>query len=204
LQDAFFNDMTRKGRKRGLGLTVICQKIGEIDKRVLQSEDKILHRQGEMIDLEKYKKWGISIEETLSLKNGECFFFSSEVAKLRLQIRKRHSQHGANTPDLKALRKHQKVRNPLEKEQVSGDFFRNRFEQPVEPIQWQNFDNSESSNLRKTTVQKGVPETTKTAILDLYREGKRRKDIQTILDLNGDEYWMVKAVCDEYDREGGE
>ncbi len=204
LQGAFFNDMVRKGRKRGLGLTVICQKIAEIDKRVLQSELKILHRQGELLDLEKYKKMGISFEETLALQNGECFLFASGVYKLRLQIRQRHTEHGANTPDLKALRKHQKVRNPLEKEQVSGDFFRNRFEQPVEPIQWQNFDNSESSNLRKTTVQKGVPETTKTAILDLYREGKRRKDIQTILDLNGDEYWMVKAVCDEYDREGGE
>lgn len=209
LQGAFFNDMVRKGRKRGLGLTVICQKIAEIDKRVLQSELKILHRQGEMLDLEKYKKMGISYEETLSLQNGECFLFSSGIYKLRLQIRQRHTEHGANTPDLGALRKHQKVRNPLEnarnfgeKEQANGDFFRTGFEPPVEPIQWQNFDNSESSNLRKTTVQKGVPETTKTAILDLYREGKKRKDIQGILDLNGDEYWMVKAVCDEHDREG--
>lgn len=201
LQGAFFNDMVRKGRKRGLGLTVICQKIAEIDKRVLQSELKILHRQGELLDLEKYKKMGITFEETLALKNGECFLFSSGVYKLRLQIRQRHTEHGANTPDLRALRKHQKVRNPLEKAQASGDFFRTGVEPPVEPIQWQNFDNSESSNLRKTTVQKGVPETTKTAILDLYREGKKRKDIQGILDLNGDEYWMVKAVCDEHERE---
>ncbi len=50
------------------------------------------------------------------------------------------------------------------------------------------------------TFKKKVPETTQTAILDLYRSGTKRKDIQDLLDLNGDEYWMVKAVCDAYDR----
>jgi len=47
----------------------------------------------------------------------------------------------------------------------------------------------------------GIPDTVKNAIVDLYNKGHRRTAIQNTLDLNGDEYWMVKAVCDEYDRE---
>jgi hypothetical protein len=115
--------------------------------------------------------------------------------------------HGANTPGLTELRQYQQSRNPLEKvrefefgEQSGGDNFRTAFEQLVKPRQGYSSVSSESSNVPQVTVAKGVPETTQTAILDLYQSGKKRKDIQEILDLNGDEYWMVKAVCDARDR----
>lgn len=108
LQDAFFNNLVRKGRKRGLGLTVICQKIAEIDKRALQSDVKIFHRQTEPRDIEVYRKsFHITPEESASLKNGEAYYFSSNASKKLIQMRVRHSHHGANTPGLKALRAHQ-------------------------------------------------------------------------------------------------
>ncbi len=210
LQDAFFNDLVRKGRKRGLGLTVICQKIAEVDKRALQCGLKLLHRQTELVDLEKYAKMGITNEETLSLHDGEGYLFSSKVSKMLVQVRRRYSPHGANTPKLSELRKYQQSRNFGEKvrdfstsEQPISNSFRTGFEPPVEPTQGYSSVRSESSEYPRTTVQKGVPERTKAAILGLYREGMKRKEIQETLDLNGDEYWMVKAVCDEYDQERG-
>jgi hypothetical protein len=210
LQDAFFNDLVRKGRKRGLGLTVICQKIAEIDKRALQCGMKLLHRQTELVDLEKYAKMGITNQETLSLQDGQGYFFSSKVSKKIIQVRRRYSQHGANTPKLSELRRHQQSRNSLEKvrdfpigEQPSGDNFRTSVEPLVEWNQGYSSVHSENPDSRQTTVQREVPERTKAAILGLYREGTKRKDIQGLLDLNGDEYWMVKAVCDEYDQERG-
>jgi hypothetical protein len=199
LQDAFFNDLVRKGRKRGLGLTVICQKIAEIDKRALQCGLKLLHRQTELIDLEKYAKMGITNEETLALHDGEGYFFSSKVSKMLVQVRRRYSQHGANTPKLSELRRHQQSRNFGDNEQASGESWRNGFERLAEPV-----DNvSKFSEQPRKTVGKEVPERAKDAIIGLYREGTKRTDIQELLDLNGDEYWMVKAVCDEYDRVKG-
>lgn len=197
LQGAFFNDMVRKGRKRGLGLAVICQKIAEIDKRALQSDWKLLHRQTEINDLKRYAQMGIDNEETLSLQNGEGYLFTSEVSKLRIQIRRRHSSHGANTPGLKNLQSYQQSRNSLENQQANGEIWRNDFVPLVEPSE----NISRFFEAPRKTVGKAVPETTKNAILGLYREGTKRTDIQGLLNLNGDEYWMVKAVCDEYDRE---
>ena len=106
LQDAFFNNLVRKGRKRGLGVTVICQRVAEIDKRALQSDVKILHRQTEINDLKKYKEMGVSNDEAVSLQNGEAYYFSSNVSKMLIQMRLRNSPHGANTPGLKALQAH--------------------------------------------------------------------------------------------------
>ena len=106
LQDAFFNNLVRKGRKRGLGITVICQRVAEIDKRALQSNAKILHRQTDINDLKKYREMGLKDEETLSLGDGEAYFFSSKVSKKLIQMRLRNSPHGANTPGLKALQAH--------------------------------------------------------------------------------------------------
>jgi len=106
LQDAFFNNLVRKGRKRGLGVTIICQRVAEIDKRALQSDVKILHRQTEINDLKKYKEMGVSNEETVSLQNGEAYYFSSNVSKMLIQMRLRRSPHGAHTPGLKSLRAH--------------------------------------------------------------------------------------------------
>jgi uncharacterized protein DUF87 len=118
LQGTFFNDLVRKGRKRGLGLTLVCQKIAELDKRAMQSDAKILHRQTELPDLERYRKFGITKEDSLSLGNGECFLFTTHVSKMRAQIRWRNSPHGAKTPGIEALRKQ---RN--ESEDVSVDEF---------------------------------------------------------------------------------
>jgi Helicase HerA, central domain len=193
LQGAFFNDMVRKGRKRGLGLAVICQKIAEIDKRALQSDWKLLLKQTEINDLKRYSQMGIGNEETLSLQKGEGYLFTSEISRLRIQVRRRHSEHGANTPGLKNL---QSGRNSFEMQQASNESWRNGFEEPAEP-----FENiSKFVEMPRKTVGKEVPDRTKNAILGLYREGTKRTDIQGVLGLNGDEYWMVKAVCDDYDK----
>jgi len=203
LQSAFFNDLVRKGRKRGLGLTVICQKIAEIDKRALQCDVKLLHRQTELNDLQKYAKMGITNEETLSLQQGEGYFFSSRVNKTLIQVRKRYSDHGANTPGLSELRAHQRVRNTGEKV-LSFEPSDRQFEMRSNGLMGLpdliSSDRSMQFDHTASTVQKRVPETTKTAILDLYRNGTKRKDIQGVLGLNGDEYWMIKVVCDEDDR----
>lgn len=113
LQDAFFNNLVRKGRKRGLGITVICQRVAEIDKRALQSNAKILHRQTDINDLKKYREMGVSDAETTSLGDGEAYFFSSRVSKMLIQMRERYSPHGANTPGLKALRAHNIAVSPV-------------------------------------------------------------------------------------------
>ncbi len=196
LQDAFFNDMVRKGRKRGLGLTVICQKIAEVDKRALQCDVKLLHRQTELNDLKKYTAMGITNDETLSLHDGQGYFFSSKVSKMLVQMRVRHSPHGANTPGLSELRQYQQSRNFDENKQASSEPWRNSLESLVEPVE----NISKLSEYPRKTVGKEVPERAKEAILGLYRDGTKRTDIQGMLDLNGDEYWMVKAVCDEYDQ----
>lgn len=107
LQNAFFNDVVRKGRKRGLGFTVVCQKIAELDKRALQCSVKILHEQSELNDLKRYTEMGISSAETLSLKKGEAFVWVGRITKKRIQMRLRKSPHGASTPTLKNLRSRQ-------------------------------------------------------------------------------------------------
>ncbi len=204
LQGTFFNDMVRKGRKRGLGLTLVCQKIAELDNRAMQSDGKLLHRQTEEADLDRYKKMGITREETLSLQNGECFLYTGRVSKMRIQIRRRNSPHGANTPGIEALFAQ---RNDAEMpSEMSRNFAprRSDFEQGQKPFQ-NGF--SETSEAAQSTVDRGignVPEEMKKAILGLYREGFKRTDIQSHLGLNGDEYWMIKAVCNEYDRAKGQ
>lgn len=192
LQSTFFNDMVRKGRKRGLGLTIVCQKIAELDKRAMQSDGKLLHRQTEPNDLDRYAKFGIPKEDTLSLADGECFLFTSHISGQRVQIRRRHSPHGAKTPGIANLNKQ---RNFDENSEISEPG-RNDFGQDTEPLR------NNISEFRKTvsTGQKQIPEETKLAILNLYRAGTIRTKIQEELNLNGDEYWMVKSVCNEYDR----
>lgn len=107
LQGTFFNDLVRKGRKRGLGLVLICQKIAEIDKRALQSTCKILQRQTEKQDLKAYQALGIDPLEAIALKNGEAFLITPRVRNIRVQIRRRHSPDDANTPGLQNLRRYQ-------------------------------------------------------------------------------------------------
>jgi hypothetical protein len=140
LQGVFFNDMVRKGRKLGLEIMVVCQKIAEIDKRALQSDAKILHYQSERPDLELYAKMGIPQGETLSLQPGDAFLFSSSVSKKRVHVRKRHSPHGANTPGLENLQRYQRTRNLVESDAETwrnsaiSAHTRNTFDEPLEPF----------------------------------------------------------------------
>ena len=196
LQDAFFNDLVRKGRKRGLGLTVVCQKIAEIDKRALQADVKILHRQTELNDLARYAQMGITKQETLSLGKGECYYFSATQSKQRMQIRRRNSPHGANTPGLAALRTFRGMEDAFE---LDGEAFEPRLEL-VRP---------ENSDVREFEREPAnppdrIPSELRTRILDLYRVGTGRKGIQSLLSLNGDEYWMIREVCNAYDADARE
>lgn len=192
LQGTFFNDMVRKGRKRGLGLTLVCQKIAELDNRAMQCDGKLLHRQTEESDLERYRKMGINRDETLSLANGEAFLYTGRVSKLRIQIRRRHSPHGANTPGLENLKRDRSfVRNDEIPSKFQSDFATDT--EPLRNI------STFPARAQKSGLE-DVPEDTKAAILDLYRAGTKRTDIQARLGLNGDEYWMIKTVCNEYDR----
>jgi hypothetical protein len=162
----------------------------------MQSDGKILHRQTEPRDLECYQKFGIPKEVTTSLGDGECFLFTSHVSWQRVQIRRRHSPHGAKTPGIANL---QKAKNSDESRETS-EAKRNDFVQDTEPL------HGNISAFRKpvptsvATGQNQVPEETKRAIIDLYQGGMKRTDIQTQLKINGDEYWMIKAVCNEYDQ----
>jgi len=200
LQGTFFNDMVRRGRKRGLGLTLVCQKIAELDNRAMQSDGKLLHRQTEEADLDRYKKMGINRDETLSLANGEAFLYTGRVSKLRVQIRRRNSPHGANTPGLANLRKAQS--NP----EITRNFGRNEedtrndFGTDGEPFRRLSLVSSTTQNTQKNGIA-DVPETTKEAILELYRQGTKRTDIQSQLALNGDEYWMIREVCNDFDQQ---
>jgi hypothetical protein len=210
LQNTFFNDMVRKGRKRGLGITLVCQKIAELDNRAMQSDGRLLHRQTEEADLERYRKMGITREESLSLQNGEAFLFTGRVSKKRIQVRRRHSPHGANTPGLEQLRHHQIARNATKGEpEIWGIFDENTekqtgglnsFGQPIEPI-----DNISKFHRTEISVQKSpereVPEMLRTEILQRYADGMKRTAIRDDLQINGDQYWMVREVCDEYDRQ---
>jgi len=173
LQSAFFNDLVRKGRKRGLGLTTVCQKIGDIDKRALQSDVKIYHRQTELNDIERYRKSGISKEETLSLGKGECFFFSPSVSKKRVKIRVRNSPHGAHSPNLANLQAFQ--RENLSSGVPNLGFHRQK-------------DDFGLGDLG-------------TQIIELYSTGMGRKEIQKELNLNGHQYADIKRHCDKHDKE---
>ncbi len=204
LQDAFFNDMVRKGRKRGLGLTVICQKIAEVDKRALQCDGKLLHRQTELNDLEKYAKMGITNEETLSLKDGQGYFYSSKVSKVLMQVRRRYSQHGANTPGLDALRQHQKSRQSFPDTLASGSEFwhgnesgnttetayeaDSRVIDGVFPSE-----NETSVESRQNPVSDEKRETIK-RLLDM---GMPHRDVAKAVGLSGRNYHTYQQVCRE-------
>jgi hypothetical protein len=209
LQNTFFNDMVRKGRKRGLGITLVCQKIAELDNRAMQSDGRLLHRQTEEADLERYRKMGISNEETLSLQNGEAFLYTGRVSKKRLQVRKRHSPHGANTPGLEQLRRHQlNSRNTSETwgnfPEISGNQTNGgeHFDQPVEGFQNISAFRPASQNAQNSPQRVGseIPEMIRKEIAERYADGMQRTKIRDDLQLNGDQYWMVRVVCDEIDQ----
>src|SRR5579859_1285140 len=207
LQNTFFNDLVRKGRKRGLGITLVCQKIAELDNRAMQSDGKLLHRQTEEADLERYRKMGISREETLSLQNGEAFLYTGRVSKLRLQIRRRFSPHGANTPGLEQLRKHQSIaRNSGE---IWGNFGHHpeisqehpsAFAPSTEELGGNGAKISPLPSSQYSAESSEISEDLKAKILELYQRKVRRIAIRDQLGLNGNEYWIIRDVCNEYDR----
>lgn len=201
LQTSFFTNLVPRGRKRGLGLIFDLQRPAQVDKRLMQTSWKILHRQTESRDIEIYKTLaGLEREEVVSLGDGEAYIFSSQVSKQRVQIRKRYTQHEANTPGLESIRRRQYALPDL------GNFGRNfgisetprnDFDERVRP-----FRKPSEYNIAEIKSQaRGIPEGTKQAIIDLYRDGKKRTEIQDQLDINGDEYWMIKQACDEYDQQ---
>ncbi len=204
LQGAFFNDMVRKGRKRGLGLTVICQKIAEIDKRALQCEVKLLHRQTELIDLEKYNKMGITHEETLALANGEGYFFSSKASKVLVQVRRRHSPHGANTPGLQELRQHQQSRQSFPGNLASGNknWQGNDYGNTVETASVPDLrviDGVFPSEI-DTSVEspsKSVSGEKRETIRRLVDIGMAHRDVARIVGLSGRNYHTYQQVCRE-------
>lgn len=208
LQGIFFNDMTRKGRKRGLGLGVVCQKLAELDNRAMQSDFKVLHRQSEQADLERYAKWGISPEETLALQNGEAFLITSRVSKMKVQIRRRNSPHGGDTPGLKNLRMAQNSR-VVDAFETTRNFdfsggnvrtFGSAFDQSEKSFHNISTFPQSSQKSSKNRLE-DVPENIRQEIENLYNKDIKRTDIQTQMSLNGDEYWMIREVCNYVDKQ---
>jgi hypothetical protein len=201
LQTAFFTNLVPRGRKRGLGLVFDLQRPAQVDKRLMQTSWKILHRQTEPREIEMYKTiTGLTQEEIMSLGDGEAYIFSSQVSKHRTQIRRRYTQHEANTPGLESIRRRQYALPSVESFGRNAEIPvtpRNAFVDANKPFRLVSKSNTDELKRRQT----GVPEATKQAIVDLYRDGKKRTEIQDQLDLNGDEYWMVKVACDEYDQQ---
>jgi len=222
MQQAFFDDLVRRGRKRGLGVTLATQRSAEIDKRALQSNWKVLHRQTEEADLKRYEAMGLSKEETLSLHDGEAFIFNAQVSKKRVQLRRRHSEHGADTPGLASVRKHRAPRGNFgndcrktDPDDTENESTRNLFVRPMEPIsplseiseptrphagEQQISEISDVSDEGKGHTYHDVPETIRAAILQRRKKGMKRVDIRDDISLNGDEYWMVRVVCDAHDK----
>jgi len=115
LHRSFFNDLARKGRKRGLGILTVVQRIAEIDKRICNhSNYRLLLRQSLPADLQVYNRMGVKPEEAQVLENGQGYLYSSAEVKKLIQIRYRHSPHGANSPGLDALRRHQQGKNVVD------------------------------------------------------------------------------------------
>ena len=214
LQQIFFAVMVARGRKRGLGLALAAQRIAELDKRALQSSWKIYHRQTENTDLQLYQKSGIAREEAEVLRDGEAFLSTTRMSKKRVQMRKRYSPDGAKSPGLASVRRHQeRIRNTSEMfsfQPEISDTARNPFVQPMEPLyerseiyEIRNFAESSEREEPITEISESlvedVPEVLRKRIIALRQEGKKRTEIQEELQINGDEYWMIKAVCDEYD-----
>ncbi len=104
LQSTIFNDVVRKGRKRGIGFILATQRIAEVDKRALQSSWRFLHQQTEDVDVRRYKALLPSLdkETVLGLLPGECIV-SSPMGTMRTRIRLRYSPHGAPTPGLESV-----------------------------------------------------------------------------------------------------
>lgn len=202
LQTAFFTNLVPRGRKRGLGLVFDLQRPAQVDKRLMQTSWKILHRQTEPRDIEIYKTIaGLERDAVIGLGDGEAYIFSPHVSGQRVQIRRRNSRHESNTPGLESIRRRQYMLS--DPNEISRNFGMDdgASESP------RNGSNPTFRVFRNDVVDEpespssGIPETTKEAIIGLYSAGRKRTEIQSDMGLHGDEYWMIKTVCDEYDRE---
>lgn len=197
LQTAFFTNLVPRGRKRGLGLVFDLQRPAQVDKRLMQTSWKILHRQTEPRDIEVYKTIaGLEREQVISLGDGEAYIFSTQVSGQRVQIRRRTSRHESNTPGLDSIRRRQ-YRLPAPDE-ISRNFVTGETERNGLDAGFRGFRIGSNDELKNTARR--IPETTKEAIIGLYNAGRKRTEIQSAMGLNGDEYWMIKAVLDEYER----
>ncbi len=185
-----------RGRKRGIGAVLANQRVATLNKDVLQPSVQILHRQTQDVDIKRYASMGISNDEVASLKDGEAFIFTAHVAKMRSRINRRRSPDGARTPGLASLRN---GRSGSLEGFMEGDF--HSANEPIEPF---------ASNISTfppvpystaKTANSGVPEAWKSRILEKLRQGKNRTEVQDELGISGDQWWMIKAVADEYDRQ---
>jgi len=181
-----------RGRKRGVGLTLANQRVARLKKNVLQPSLALFHRQTQDVDIARYAEMGIKRDEVLSLGNGDAYVFTDRVAKRRIHMRLRNSPHGANTPGIASIRGRNKTRNldEISDDPESGSSFKSN-EKPTST-----FPSFPIGQNRATEV----PPEMRVKIITRYANGMRRTAIRDELELNGDEYWMVRDVCDEYDR----
>lgn len=198
LQTMFFTNLVPRGRKRGLGLIFDLQRPAQVDKRLMQTSWKILHRQTEPRDIEVYKTIaGLEREEVIGLGDGEAYIYTPHVSGQRVQIRRRNSRHESNTPGLESIRRRQYRLSELD--EISDDFEMDESPRNGSNPMFRGFRRKNTDDLENTPNR--IPETTKEAIVGLYTAGRKRTEIQADMGLHGDEYWMIKTVCDEYDRE---
>jgi len=103
LQRTYF-PIVRRGRRRGIGVTLAAQRIAEIDKRASQGSWMFLMRQTQPADWREYRQYRVSPEEALGLLDGEAFVFAPGMPRERHRLRESNSPHGGVTPGMKALR----------------------------------------------------------------------------------------------------
>lgn len=203
MQIAFLQSLVRRGRKRGMGLIFDTQKLSEVDKRLIQADWKVCLRQTEDRCLERYEKWGIQREEATTLKNGEGFIYSTRVTKLRARMNKRQSPDDSKSRGIESIRNHR----PEESELWMPNYRMSSIytNEPVESVHMSSagsLPNDFEAETREKALPE-IPERFRTQVETLYSTGMGRKEIQAKLSINGDEYWMLKQVCDEYDRQKG-
>jgi hypothetical protein len=103
LQRAFFT-VVRRGRRRGMGLTLAAQRIAELDKRALQGSWMFLMRQTQPADWREYQKYGISSQDAMALLDGEAYVIEPDKPMSKHRLRQSACPHSGITPGMKALR----------------------------------------------------------------------------------------------------
>jgi Helicase HerA, central domain len=97
--------IAKRGRKRGLNLTLVSQRSARVDKDSLtQSDIYILHRVVHSLDIDVYKEVlplpAKEVENIVpALADGEALVLYKHIAD-KVQIRQRHTHHAGTTPEL--------------------------------------------------------------------------------------------------------